>query len=50
MDNFLYEKIIIPMNGFADKHPYMSLITSIIALLFSIIVPLLRLFLDKVIL
>ena len=35
MDNFIDKKIIIPMNKFAQKHPNMPLIISIIALLAS---------------
>lgn len=42
MNDFTDEKIIIPMNKFADKHPYMPLAISIIGLLVSIIAPLLR--------
>lgn len=34
-DDFLDEKIIIPMNIFAEKHPHLPLTVSIIALLVS---------------
>ena len=37
MNNFIDDKIIIPMNNFADRHPYMPLTISIIALLISVI-------------
>ena len=40
MSDFIYEKIIIPMNNFTDKHPTgirrFSLIIAIIALISSI--------------
>ena len=35
-NNFIDEKIIIPMNLFAEKHPYLPLTVSIIALLVSL--------------
>ena len=37
MNNFIDDKIIIPMNEFADKHPNMPLIISIIALLIVLV-------------
>jgi hypothetical protein len=40
--DIIYDKVIIPMNKFAKKHPNMPLIISITALLCSIILPLLR--------
>jgi hypothetical protein len=42
--DIIYDKVIIPMNKFAKKHPNMPLIISITALLCSIILPLLRWF------
>ena len=37
MNEFIDNKIIIPMNNFADKYPYFPLVISIIALLISVI-------------
>ena len=34
--DFMYDKIIIPMNQFADRHPKFPLIISIISLIVSI--------------
>lgn len=42
MNDFIDKKIIIPMNSYANKHPNMPFTISIIALLTSIILPLLR--------
>lgn len=42
MNDFIDKKIIIPMNRYANRHPNMPFIISIIALLASIILPLLR--------
>lgn len=36
MSNFIDNKIVEPMNKFADKHPYLPLTISIIALLISL--------------
>ena len=35
--NFIDNKVIVPMNNFAKKHPYFPLIFSIIALLVSVL-------------
>ena len=36
MNDFIDNKIIIPMNNFAEKHPNLPIIISVIALIISI--------------
>lgn len=37
IDNWFYQKIIDPMNNFASKYPYFSLVVSLIALIMSVV-------------
>jgi hypothetical protein len=37
MNDFIDNKIIMPMNNFADRHPNLPMIISILALLASIL-------------
>ena len=43
MNDWIDEKIIDPMNRWAEKHPWFPLIFSIVALIISILLPIVRL-------
>ena len=43
MNDWIDEKIIDPMNKWAEKHPWFPLIFSIVALVISILLPIVRL-------
>lgn len=43
VNDWIDEKIIDPMNNWAEKHPWFPLIFSIVALVISILLPIVRL-------
>ena len=43
MNDWIDEKIIDPMNNWAEKHPWFPLQFSVVALVVSIVIPIIRL-------